>query len=639
MRCLTSTAFAIALSSLMIPLAPRADVTNRATAREWSEQLRAVDRELRQQRWETALRLAQALAEQIADGVGGTFGDHRDKADASRTPEGRLEPPPDATVLARACALRAVAEVGVGRTTEARWSWYVAQNLSPDARSLDLSGFGEPGRFLMSERLPDAGSRRGLVDVRDPVRPEPQARGAFREPERLTGPYPTRPEDLKARDRFSHVVFVEITVMEDGEPTHPIVVDGGYYPGLIYRAFEALRQWRYRPATSDGRAIPFRFIVPVPFADDRPAPPGAPRDAPAVLDRVSGMTVDARTGYLYVADAAANTVYRLDPGDAVILFAGIGVAGFGGDGGAAARAQFDAPAALSIDPRTGDLFVADTGNYRIRRISAADRVVDTVAGIGIRGVPARLIPYHRHTPESIDVGHFAGDGGPAVDAELNMPSGVCADAAGILFIADSGNHRVRAVNRGSSPVTVMGVEIEPGAIRTIAGTGALGFAGDGGRAARASLAFPTELRVDTPGNLFLVDSFNQRVRRIDRQSGVIDTVATGSLPDVSPRRALHSWSTSIAGLGITPVEEVLYTDRVLGAVHRVSRNGNDAVVFRAAKGTELGRIEAGPDGDFFVTDVSANRVIRVRRGAPRTYLKGRAAPATADFAMNNSSGR
>src|SRR5262249_48316825 len=151
------------------------------------------------------------------------------------------------------------------------------------------------------------------------------------------------------------------------------------------------------------------------------------------------------------------------------------------------------PTAISFDQRTQELFIADTRNYRIRSVSTKDFTVKTVAGIGT-STPVREIPYDSHTPGALAAGKFKSDGGPATEAELNLPSGVCADPVGILFIADSGNHRIRAVNRGTSPVILMGVDIDPGEIQTIAGTGALGFSGDGGKATLAELAFPTELK-------------------------------------------------------------------------------------------------------------------------------------------------
>jgi hypothetical protein len=246
--------------------------------------------------------------------------------------------------------------------------------------------------------------------------------------------------------------------------------------------------------------------------------------------------------------------------------------------------------------------------------------VRTVAGTGI-STPPREIPYDSHTPGALAAGRFKGDGGPATEAELNLPSGVCADPVGILFIADSGNHRIRAVNRGTSPVILMGVEINPGEIQTIAGIGSLGFSGDGGKATMAELAFPTELKIDASGSLLVVDSFNQRIRKIDRQSGLIYTIVEGYIADVPAQRALTQWATSVVGVSVTMTQEIVYSDRVDNSIHRVSRGGDDQVIYRTQPHeAEFAQVEVGPYGEIYVADLHWNRVIRVVGQDIRTYV-------------------
>jgi hypothetical protein len=232
--------------------------------------MRAVEAQLDRGEWEPALRAAQALTADLARQSGGTRGDHRATADELGGAMADASPPAEGLVLGRAAALQALAEAALGRRDEARWHWYVAQNLDRRLIHMKLAHWGEAGAFLGRHRLAQAATQlAALTDVLDPVRPEAAGSG-FREPERTEVVYPPRPEDLRDRDRFSHVVFVQITVAADGEVVQPVVVDAAFYPGLVYRAFEALRQWRYRPATLDGAPIPFRYVVPVPFADDRP---------------------------------------------------------------------------------------------------------------------------------------------------------------------------------------------------------------------------------------------------------------------------------------------------------------------------------------------------------------------------------
>ena len=354
----------------------------------------------------------------------------------------------------------------------------------------------------------------------------------------------------------------------------------------------------------------------------------AASDAPSqpILTGVAGITVDLHTGVMYAVDSASGLIFRVARGGVMTRFAGTGVSGFGGDGHYALETQFNHPLAVSFDQRTGDIFVADTQNYRIRSISPKDFSVRTVAGIGIT-TPLRKVPYDTHTPGALAAGNFAGDGGPATKAELNLPSGVCADPVGILFIADSGNHRIRAVNRGTSPVIVMSVEIQPDEIQTIAGTGTLGFSGDGGPARAAELAFPTELKVDSSGNLLFVDFFNQRLRKIDRQSGRISTVASGSIAGIPPDRALRHWAHSIVGVSVTSTQEIIYTDRGDYTVHRVSRSGENRVIYKTQPHqAEVASTEVGPNDEVYVTDVHWNRVLQLDHDAATVYVGGKPMP-------------
>jgi hypothetical protein len=351
------------------------------------------------------------------------------------------------------------------------------------------------------------------------------------------------------------------------------------------------------------------------------------------LNKVAGISVDLTNGVLYLTDQGSSSIFRIATAGLMKPFAGTGSSGFNGDGRTALQTQFNHPTAISFDQRTEELFVADTRNYRIRVISSKDSTVRTVAGSGI-STPPREIPYDPHTPAALAAGKFKGDGGPATEAELNLPSGVCADPVGILFIADSGNHRVRAVNRGTSPVILMGVDINPGEIQTIAGNGRIGYSGDGGKATLAQLAFPTELKVDASGSLFVVDSFNQRIRKIDRQSGIIHTVVEGYIADVPAQRALTQWATSIVGVGITTSQEIIYSDRVDNSIHRMSRGGDDQVIYRTQPHqAELAQVELGPDDQIYVADVHWNRVIRIQGTRIQTYVGNEPKPVLS-FSQN-----
>ncbi len=193
-------------------------------------------------------------------------------------------------------------------------------------------------------------------------------------------------------------------------------------------------------------------------------------------------------GNAYVADAQDNRVRRVGTDGTVTTYAGNGTNGFGGDGGPAANAQLNSPAAVAVDG-AGNLYIADLGNLRIRKVSANGNI-STVAGNGSQG--------------------YSGDGGPAINASLNTPLGVAVDPSGNLYITDSASQVIREVTLD-------------GNIKTIAGTGEPGFTGDGGSAASAQLASPIGIAADPFGNIFFVDG-TTRIREINT-AGVIATVA------------------------------------------------------------------------------------------------------------------
>lgn len=188
---------------------------------------------------------------------------------------------------------------------------------------------------------------------------------------------------------------------------------------------------------------------------------------------------------LYIADRMGHTVLRLAPGAAVITYAGTGEPGSSGDGGAATGAQLEMPTALAVDSK-GDLFIADPGNNRIRRVDAATGAISTVAG-------------------SNDIYGYDGDGGPATRARLGLPTGLAVDAADNLYIADTGNNRVRKVSR-------------TGRITSLVGSGSPGLGGDGGPAIVAQLFAPEGLAIDPVGNLYIADTGNNRVRKLRLQT-------------------------------------------------------------------------------------------------------------------------
>jgi sugar lactone lactonase YvrE len=230
----------------------------------------------------------------------------------------------------------------------------------------------------------------------------------------------------------------------------------------------------------------------------------------ATLNNPFGVAVD-RDNNIFISDFANNRVRRVGERTGIITtVAGDGAldqykdGAFKGDGGPGTSASLDRPKGVAVDG-SGNVYIADSNNHRIRRVAAGTGVITTVAGDGYAERGVRINNWGK--------GRYGGDGGPATSASLNYPSGVALDASGNLFIADRSNHRIRRVAAGT------------GVITTVAGTGALGFSGDGGPATSALLRSPSGVAVDSSGNLFIADSENNRIRVVNAGTGIIATIA------------------------------------------------------------------------------------------------------------------
>ena len=194
-------------------------------------------------------------------------------------------------------------------------------------------------------------------------------------------------------------------------------------------------------------------------------------------------------GNAYIADSFNSRIRKVSPTGTITTFAGTGTFGFAGDGGAATSAAINRPYGLAFD-KAGNLYFADTYNDILRKVTVSSGLVSTVGGF-MEG--------------------FGGDGGPASAASFDTPTAIIFDAAGNLYIADTLNHRVRKIGTD-------------GNISTIAGTGQASSAGDGGPATKATLNTPEGLAVDSAGNLYVSETAGHRVRRI-APDGTITTIA------------------------------------------------------------------------------------------------------------------
>jgi uncharacterized protein (TIGR03437 family) len=299
-------------------------------------------------------------------------------------------------------------------------------------------------------------------------------------------------------------------------------------------------------------------------------------------------------GNIYLADIQAQRVRRIAPNGLISTVAGNGIPGFSGDGGPAEDALLDNPYAVAVD-RVGNVYIADNGNNRIRKITVATGIISTVAGNGSF--------------------RAAGDNGPATAAGLD-PYEIAFDRDGNIYVADFSNDRIRKISAAT------------GIITTIAGS-STGFTGDGGPATAAMLDGPDAVAVDSTGNIYVSDQFNSVIRRIS-PDGIINTIAGsgdyGDDGDGGPAiRATLFLPDSIA---VDPTGTKLYLlnlDRVrvidLGAGVITKFAGTGSLGFGGDGQSALGATFYAPLGltitannDLLIADAGNHRIRRIRNG-------------------------
>ena len=259
----------------------------------------------------------------------------------------------------------------------------------------------------------------------------------------------------------------------------------------------------------------------------------------ALLTLPKGVAVDS-SGNFYISDSQKHRIRRVDTAGTITTIAGGPGAGrFSGDGGMATEASLRYPAGVAVDS-SDNLYIADWGNHRIRKVDTAGTIT-TIAGNGEKG--------------------FSGDDGNAVNATLNSPTDVAVDGSGNFYIADRGNRRIRKVDSSGTITSIAarrsytGLAIDAsgnlyisdsrqnqilkmdslGTLTLIAGTAPSGFSGDGGMATAATLDSPEGVTVDSSGNLYIADSINHRIRKVDA-FGIITTVAGSGAAGPRPGR-------------------------------------------------------------------------------------------------------
>jgi len=293
-------------------------------------------------------------------------------------------------------------------------------------------------------------------------------------------------------------------------------------------------------------------------------------------------------GSLYIVDQQNHSIRRVTPDGIITTVAGTGTSGFSGDGGLADQARLSFPSDVAFAP-DGSLYIADVNNHRIRRV-APGGLISTVAGTGISS--------------------FSGDGGPADQANLRLPSGVALGPDGSLYIADHGNQRIRRVAPNGLITTV---------------------AGDGGPAGQARLFLPNDVAFAPDGSLYIADTGNHRIRRIT-PDGIITTVAgTGTLGytgDGGP--ADQAQLSSPHGVALGPDGSLYISDAFNHSIRRVTPGGLISTMAGTglasfsgdggpADQAQLHRprgVALGPDGSLYIADALNHRIRRVETAMP-----------------------
>jgi sugar lactone lactonase YvrE len=323
------------------------------------------------------------------------------------------------------------------------------------------------------------------------------------------------------------------------------------------------------------------------------------------------------SGDLYIADSGNNRIRKVNSSGVIQTVAGNGIAGFSGDGGLATSAKFNNPRSIACN-RNGNLYINDISNNRIRKVDQAG-VISTVAGNGTAG--------------------FSGDGGQATAAQLDFPYGIALDSIGNIYIADNGNLRIRKVDLS-------------GIITTVAGTGVYGSAGDGGAATAAQFLDPEAVMVDSKGVIYIADASDHKVRQINK-AGIISLFAgigtqgyagdggsaqlaqlaspTGLASDLSGNIYIADWNNNRIRMV-----------NAAGIIFTVAGNGHNGFAGDGSLATsaELGlprSVAIDASGNIFIADLNNNRIRKVTADVPATIINPAVSPAWANIWPNPAS--
>lgn len=366
----------------------------------------------------------------------------------------------------------------------------------------------------------------------------------------------------------------------------------------------------------------------------------------------AGVAVDS-SGNLYIADTFNHVIREVSSSGTITTFAGNNTGGYAGDGGAATSAELDFPTGVAVDS-SGNVYIADSGNRVIRQVSGGNIItlvgatspqffndpttvaVDSSGNLYISDQSGfHIMKYSNGTLTTIagsgNIG-FSGDNGPAIDADLNEPSGVAVDANGYVYFCDTKNNRIRKIAPN-------------GIITTIAGQGIPAFGGDGGPASSALLSFPGGIVVDKSGNVFFSDTNNYVIREM---KPVTPSVAGGGVvnaasfaPQVSPGALATIFGSNFTGTGLDAIA-ALPLPSSLGGVS-VQVNGTAAPMLYTSTGQINFQIpwETKPGTATLVVStngIKSNQVnVTVQAAAPGLFFSGsHAIVQNSDFSLNSS---
>jgi trimeric autotransporter adhesin len=312
----------------------------------------------------------------------------------------------------------------------------------------------------------------------------------------------------------------------------------------------------------------------------------------ALLNSPRGVALDTK-GNFYIADADNCRVRQVTPAGTIATVVGNGKCGYGGDGGQATLAELNKLFSVAVDYED-NLYIADTWNNRIRKVSATG-IISTVAGGETRG--------------------FAGDGGPATKAQLASPLRVAVDAKGSLYICDADNNSIRRVD-------------PEGIITTVVGDRTTGYNGDGFKAIAAKLAIPNGIALDKSGNLYISDTNNSRIRKVDPE-GIITTIAGNGTRGISgdgglaiSAQLVRPYNVAIDSVGNLYIADSNYIRKVTaaGVITTIAGNmmGGNEGGFSGDGGPATLALLSGPfdvavdpKGNLYIADTGNHRIRKV----------------------------